>query len=78
MQIMYINCDGAGFADHVEVNDGLTVGTFFEQQMPERRPEDYLIRINRQHATRDQQLQEGDRVSVTPVKIEGAVPGYVV
>jgi hypothetical protein len=72
MKILYINNDGGGFADHIDVKDGLTVEQFFEQRMPERRPEDYLIRVNRQPTARDQQLQEGNRVSITPTKIEGA------
>jgi hypothetical protein len=38
------------------------------------KPENYLIRVNRQPAARDQVLVEGDRVSMTPTKIEGAVP----
>ncbi len=37
-----------------------------------RGPEDYLIRVNRQPAARDEPLKDGDRVSVTPLKIEGA------
>ena len=74
MRIMFINNYGGGFADHINVEDGLTVERFFEHRMPERRPEDYLIRVNRQPTTRDQLLQEGDRVSITPTKIEGAVP----
>jgi sulfur carrier protein ThiS len=31
-----------------------------------------LIRVNRQVVAHDQALQSGDRVSITPVKIEGA------
>jgi hypothetical protein len=37
-----------------------------------RKSEDYLIRVNRLPASADQILQEGDRVSMTPTKIEGA------
>lgn len=74
MQVLFINNDGGGFADYIEIADGLTVGRFFEQRMPDRRPEDYLIRVNRQPTTRDQRLQAGDRVSITPTKIEGARP----
>ena len=33
---------------------------------------DYLIRVNRLPASADQKLQDGDRVSMTPTKIEGA------
>jgi hypothetical protein len=39
--------------------------------MPGRKPQDYLIRVNRQPVSRDYALQENDRVTVTPVKIEG-------
>lgn len=72
MQVFYINNDGGGFADQIDIEDGLTVEQLFRQRMPERRPEDYLIRVNRQPVARDQRLQEGDRVSITPTKIEGA------
>mgnify|MGYP002624678838 CR=1 FL=1 len=73
MKILYINNDGAGFADSLEIESGLNVAQFFEQQMPHAKPSDYLIRVNRQPVTADMQLQEGDRVSITPTKIEGAV-----
>ena len=72
MRILYINNDGAGFADHLSVLEGITVQALFSQQVPGARPEDYLIRVNRQPAAADQVLHEGDRVSFTPVKIEGA------
>lgn len=72
MRILFLNNDGAGFADYVEVAVGTTVQQFFSQRIPHGRPEDYLIRLNRQPAAADQVLQEGDRVSFTPTKIEGA------
>jgi hypothetical protein len=72
MRILFINNDGGGFADHVEVADGTTVGTLFGQKLPERQASDYLIRVNRQPASADQVLAPDDRVSMTPVKIEGA------
>ena len=72
MRLLYINNDGGGFADYVNVNDGMTVEQFFNQQMPGRKPGDYLIRVNRQPAPRDYILKENDRVTITPTKIEGA------
>ena len=36
------------------------------------RAADYLIRVNRQPVAEDHVLQDGDRVSFTPTKIEGA------
>jgi len=68
---MYINNDGGGFADHIEVTEGTTVQRFFDDRVGGKAG-DYLIRVNRQPVSRDQVLQEGDRVSFTPVKIEGA------
>jgi hypothetical protein len=72
MRIMFINNAGGGFADTIEVEEGLTVSSLFDRRMGGCEPDDYLIRVNRQHSTADQLLQEGDRVSFTPVKIEGA------
>jgi sulfur carrier protein ThiS len=73
LKILVINNDGAGFADYIEVADGMTVENLFAQQVPHGKPQDYLIRVNRQPVPSDQALQEGDRVSLTPTKIEGAV-----
>jgi sulfur carrier protein ThiS len=73
MVILLINNDGAGFADHVEIAEGTTVERLFAERIPHGKPSDYLIRVNRQPVPSGQVLQEGDRVSITPTKIEGAV-----
>ena len=72
MKVLFVNNDGGGFADYIEISEATTVQQLFSQRIPEGRPEDYLIRVNRQSAAADQVLQEGDRVTFTPVKIEGA------
>ena len=72
MKILYINNNGGGFADQIEIENGLTVEQLFQGQMPGQHPDDYLIRVNRQPVPADQVLQPGDRVSITPLKIEGA------
>ena len=72
MRILFINNDGGGFADHLQIEGGTTVQSFFQQQVKGARPGDYLIRVNRQPVSSDYVLQEGDRVSFTPTKIEGA------
>ena len=73
MRIMFINNDGGGFANYIEVSESATVQQLFAERMPHGESENYLIRVNRLPATADQMLREGDRVSITPVKIEGAV-----
>jgi sulfur carrier protein ThiS len=72
MKVLFINNDGAGFADYLEIEPNTSVDKLFSQQMAGHRPEDYLIRVNRQPVARDYILQEGDRVSMTPTKIQGA------
>jgi len=72
MRILFLNNDGGGFADHIEVAEGTTVSTLFAERISKGRPEDYLIRVNRQPAAAGQVLGPGDRVSITPTKIEGA------
>ena len=72
MRILVINNDGGGFADYVEVEAGFTVAKLFALHVSHGKTRDYLIRVNRQPTAPDQVLQEGDRVSITPTKIEGA------
>lgn len=72
MQVLFINNDGGGFADHIDIAEGTTIQQLFEQRLPQRKPADYLIRVNRQPTSGDAVLQPGDRISITPTKIEGA------
>lgn len=73
MRLLYINNLGGGYADYLDVTAGTTVSQFFKDKMPHERPEDFLIRVNRQPVPRDYVLQENDRVTITPTKIEGAM-----
>jgi sulfur carrier protein ThiS len=73
MKCLLINNDGAGFADYIEIAEGTTVIQLFAERIPHGKAQDYLIRVNRQPVPADQVLQEGDRISLTPTKIEGAL-----
>jgi hypothetical protein len=73
MKIFFINNDGGGFADHMEIEGGTTVAQLFERELGRHaKSEDYLIRVNRQPCSREQVLRDDDRVSVTPCKIQVA------
>jgi hypothetical protein len=72
LRILFINNEGGGFADHIEIEPGTTVARLFSERIEHGRTDDYLIRVNRQPTASDYHLQEGDRVSITPTKIEGA------
>ena len=58
---------GSGNDENAEI-----VEKFFSEKMSHGKAEDYLIRENRQPVPRDYVLQEGDRATITPTKIEGA------
>jgi sulfur carrier protein ThiS len=72
MKCLFINNDGGGFADTIDIAEGTTVAQFFVDRIPNGRTQDYLIRVNRQPVPSGQVLREGDRISITPTKIEGA------
>ena len=50
MKILLLNNDGAGFADYVETKPGITVAKFLAEHLPHSKPDDLLIRVNRQPA----------------------------
>ncbi|HEV3146952.1 MAG TPA: hypothetical protein VGZ47_23895 [Gemmataceae bacterium] len=72
MRVLYVNNDGGGFADYIEIEPNTTVNRLFHDRMSGRHPEDFLIRVNRLPVAADYVLQEGDRLTVTPTKVEGA------
>ncbi len=72
MRVLFINNDGGGFADYLEIAAETTVGVLSCEKIPHGAAESYLIRVNRQPAPANQVLQEGDRISFTPSRIEGA------
>ena len=72
MRILFLNNDGGGYADYQEAKDGLTVQQFLEGAIESFNPARYLIRVNRHPVASDTVLQDGDRVTATPTKIDGA------
>jgi sulfur carrier protein ThiS len=72
MKVLVINNDGGGFADYVDVPENTTVRDMFQREVRSGKPDSYLIRVNRQPVPSDQVLREGDRISFTPIKVEGA------
>ncbi len=72
MKIIFINNDGSGFAGDVDIAEGTTIERLFQDRMPGAKAENYLIRVNRMPVVANQELRAGDRVSITPTKIEGA------
>ena len=72
MKILLVKNDGAGFADYMDVRDGITVSKLFSSEMSGQLQDDFMIRVNRETVPSAYKLQEGDRVTFTPTNIEGA------
>ena len=72
VEVKYLNNDGAGFAGKKNVADGTSLGRFFSEQTDGGAPENYTIRVNSEPCEETYELQEGDRVTVTPKNISGA------
>ena len=72
MKVLLISNDAGGYAHHVEAPENTTVQQMFERHVGAFCADSYLIRVNRQPAAANQVLRDGDRVSFTPLKIEGA------
>ena len=72
MTVLLICNTGAGFAQNIEVTDGITVSELFKRQCPNGKPADYLIRVNRLPCEAQQILQANDRISFTPKNVSGA------
>ena len=71
MQILFVNAMGAGYADRLDIQEGTTVSQLFEEKVGGD-PDAFMIRVNREITTADYVLQEDDKVTATPVRIEGA------
>lgn len=72
MRVNFINNDGGGFADKVEVGYATTVKDFFSEHMGDASASKYRIKVNGAPARPEQELQDGDKVSITPMNVKGA------
>lgn len=72
-KILFINNEGGGFAGDIDIREGQTVENLFKDKFPDRAPSDFLIRVNREAVSGSYVLQDLDRVTMTPIKIDGAI-----
>lgn len=80
MEVLYVNNEGGGFARQVEVRADTKVADFCKvhagiessKDGDEFTPANWKIRVNREPVPGDYILQDGDKITVTPVKIKGA------
>jgi N-acetyl-anhydromuramyl-L-alanine amidase AmpD len=74
--ITFLNNDGGGFADRLQVVHGTTIGTFFQEKF-DGHSSRYQIRVNNDRVASHYVLQDEDKVAVTPTKQQGGdQPGF--
>jgi sulfur carrier protein ThiS len=71
MMITVLNNNGGGFAEKMNVRDGMTLEDLFasHSSLVGMVPSNFTIRVNKQPATAGQVLTEGSLVSITPLKV---------
>lgn len=72
MKVLYINNQGGGYAGYKECPNGTTVEMFFSNIVRDVDHKQVLVRVNRQIVPPEEILKEGDRVTATPTKVDGA------
>jgi sulfur carrier protein ThiS len=69
IKVLYLD-NVTGTAPRIDIPQGMTLAQFLNHQGVST--EGVKIRVNGQPATQDQVLNNGDKISLTPMKIEGA------
>jgi hypothetical protein len=75
MQVFLTSTSETGFADYVELPLGGTLGDLWNAKFEGKDPKNFVIRVERAPGdtlARSFVMQDGDRVTVTPHKFEGA------
>lgn len=70
IQVVFVNNAGGGFADRMRIDDDLTIEEFLEDEGID--PDQTVVQVNGSHVEADRVLRNGDRISATPAKIDGA------
>ena len=72
MKVLYINNDGGGFADKIEVDSGTTVTELFAERLPDRKAEREdggrraVLELSQQEREREHDQQPAEPVPTPP------------
>ena len=72
MKIIFCDNEGAGLVTEKVIPEGTTAERFLQNLRPGRLFSDFIVRRNQIKAEPHTQLQDGDRVSLSPAKMTGA------
>lgn len=75
IDVTMVSNSGSGLPNRIPISEGTTLEKFLEVHFEENQ-DDFTVRVRANGASvevhRDYILQDGDRVSLTPTKIDGA------
>ena len=69
LSVLYINNAGGGFPETKPVDEITTFGEFVSSLISDT--SNYRIRLNNEPAVHETVLEDGDKVTVTQIKVEG-------
>ena len=73
MLVTFINNEGGGGVQDINIPDGTTFGNFIRQSMPSFNSGRHQARVNQENAHPDDILTSGDHIAVMPVKVGGGL-----
>jgi hypothetical protein len=72
MKIQVVSGHGNGSVKLLDVAEGTTIAELLSAHLSDADISAHLVRVNRLKASVEQVLRAGDRLTVTPLNIEGA------
>lgn len=73
IRVKFINNLGTGFASEFEIQEGTVLAQFVSEQVGENPAYDYAISVNRGPEVAEYVLRDGDKIAVTPRKMDAAI-----
>ena len=71
IRVNVVNNEGGGFAERKLVTTGTTVGELVKVEITND-PSSYTIRLNNEAVADDHELENGDSLVISPLKVRGA------
>lgn len=82
IKIKFLNNNGGGFGSRINIEEGTSLVEFLNDHVATNEdlqnedgewiPSNWKIRVNRNIQVKGYILQDGDRISMTPVNVKGA------
>ena len=72
MEVTIVDNGGDGVLHTLTVEEGESVAEVFRRAVSEGNFSDYIVRVNGQEHPRNDAVEDGDRITITPKGVKGA------